>query len=392
MVQVELGGQHGEGGPVAAWGGLAVPCARAGSDESCAASVADGTGGRAALCMQFTTGALAGAVSADGLFCACAEFRSGPDCGVVESGAFAAAAAFALLVGLNVWTFRFAQRTLRDILLAGKSGDGGPVRVVRAAQLSSICMGLNEVVQALMFVSSLPYYSLWAAFDICNAFNILSVMAISAYLGVMFRKVINSIDPEKATSSARDTLIAHIFVVVASVCVLATSRSPLRQVVIMLLGLVVALPAVALAIKVRRLMYELHAVTGASDDTAFSAALARIKYVLIHAAVFLTCFFTLRVINQLTLHAQVPAQGSWSYYARLCTRVLNFVSGSHINFVCVNYVGGPARFAIEHGSLAANKRASSKAAITRGSSSRVFTAPSSESGISKVAPASIVVS
>jgi hypothetical protein len=388
MVDVDPGGQHGVGGPLAAWGGLAVPCAKAGSDESCAASVADGSGGRAAYCMQFTTGALAGAVSADGLFCACAEFRSGAGCGQVESGAFAAATAFALLVGLNVWTFRFAQRTLRDILLVGKSGNGGPVRVVRAVQLSSICMGLNEVVQALMLVSSLPYYSLWTAFDLCNAFNMLCFMAMSAYLGVMFREVINAAD-QKTTSSARDTLIAHFFVVVASVCILATSRSHLRQVVIMFFGLVVTLPAVALAIRVRRLMYEMYSVTGASDDTAFSAALARIKYTLIHAAVFFACFLTLRVINQLTLHAQVPAQGSWWYYARLCTRVLNFVSGFHISIVCVNYVGGPARFAIEHSAQVANTRAS-KAAITRGSTSRVFTALSSEKGISKVAPASIV--
>jgi hypothetical protein len=334
------GGQDGTGGLLEAWGGRAVACARAGPDEACAASMADGSAGRAAVCMRFSAGAVGGAVPADGLFCGCADFRSGADCGSVESGAVLAAAAFFLLVGLSAWTHRYAQMTLREIVLAGKQGDGGPVRIAWAAQLSCVCHAWTELIFALTYVSPLPYYSLRLAYDIVNTGTALCLLAMSAYTGIMFRQVLNLAEG-KNSSSVRDTYLAHGYVVIASLCILATSRSPLRQVAFIFFALLLFMPAIALAFRVRRLIEEANAKLGGTGDDSVSAALARINHALRHMAVFIACYLMLRLlVRQYADLVQTPELRN---YLLLCIRISVFLNSHHLVIAVVHYVGGPAR-------------------------------------------------
>ncbi len=349
---------------LAAWGGKAVACAQEGDVAECAALMVDGSSGRAACCMRLTSGAVGGAVPLDGLFCACADFRSGADCGLLGPGAFVYAAVYVLLNVATGRLFVFAQSTLLEIVAEGKQGGGEPARVIRAVQLSIAAMGLNQVSSMLMILSPLPYDALWAAFDVTNAILMPGIMAMAAYLLVMFRKVSNEVAQLDSTV-ARDTRAAHAFALAASLCLLATARTQLKQVVIMSLGVLVALPAMFYAVRVKRLMDVslAHSLSPSEGGDQLDAALGRIMRMFRHAALFLLCFVGLRLIMQITQHAMAPVQGALGFYLRQITRLLNYVNGLHILTAALVYVGGPAR--------AAHLRRGTK----RANSARVSSAP-----------------
>jgi hypothetical protein len=324
---------------LAAWGGKAIACAQEGDAAECAALMVDGSSGRAACCVRFTSGSVGGAVPLDGLFCACADFRSGADCGLLDPGAFMYAAVYMLLIAVTGRLFVFAQSTLLEIVAEGKQGRGEPARVIRAAQLAVVTMSLNQVSGMLMVLSPLPYDALWSAFDITNAIQIPSIMAVAAYLSVMFRKVINEV-AQRGSTTAHDTRAAHAFVLAASLILLALARTQIKQVVIMSLGVLVALPAIFSAVRVKRLLAD--SLSSVAGDDQLDAALGRIMRVCRHAALFVLCFVGLRLVSQSTQHAM---QGALGYYPRLITRQLNYVNGLHILTAALVYVGGPARAA-----------------------------------------------
>jgi hypothetical protein len=282
-----------------------------------------------------------GAVPADGLFCACPEFRRGADCASLDPAFFAPASVFLLLIALCAWLVVFAQRTRREIVLYKKQGNGEPLRALRLVQVGAVFMGLAVLSDLLMLVSPLPFGALWVAFDIFSNITPGCYLALVAYLVIMFRALTRQTEG-RASTAVRDTRIAHVYVVSAAVCMLATSKSRFRQIIFLILGFVVLLPFVRSAIEVSRIMRESDTITPNSE---IRDALGRIRRILRHWALCFACFVALRVSLVLTQRSQAPVQETVWYYLRLLTRWASNLNGLHCMVVVVQYVGGPARAA-----------------------------------------------
>ncbi len=329
---------------LAAWGGRAVPCAQEYAVAECAASMADGSSGGAAVCMRFSAGAVDGAVPVYGLFCACAEFRSGQACNSFDPLVFAPVAAFLLLIALSAWLVRFAQRAWREIELQNKQGNGELQRVLRIAQAGAVLTGIYEMGVVLRFISPLPYDVLTVLIDIFTACTPMFYLAMIAYLSIIFRELTGRAEGRDSTA-ARDTRLAHAYVVTAAVCIFVTSRTQFKQATLLFfvfLGVAIAMHCALATSRVIRDTHSSMQGCSSSVDAELIGALRRILRTLRGGALYLVGFIAVRVVFQLVIHAQAPVQGMIGYYPRLINRWVNFVNGSYALYVCTQYVGGAA--------------------------------------------------
>ncbi len=322
-----------------------MPCVQEYAVAECAASMADGSSGGAAVCMRFSAGAVDGAVLVDGLFCACAEFRSGPACHGLDPLVFAPVAAFLLLIALSAWLVGFAQRAWREIVRQNKQGNGELQRVLRIAQAGAVLTGLQETGDVLRFISPLPYDVLTVlTADILGACIPMLYLAMLAYLSIIFRQVTRRAEGRDSTA-AGDTRLAHAYVVTAAVCLFATSRTQFKQAAFLFFVLLGVAIAMHCALATSRVIRDTHSVMqgcSSSVDDELRGALRRILRTLRRWALFLVCFIAVRVVTQLVIHAQAPVQGMSGYYPRLISRWVNFLNGSYALYVCTQYVGGAA--------------------------------------------------
>ncbi len=332
----------------------------------CVASMADGSRGGGATCMWFGTGAVGGAVPADGLFCACAEFRSGADCASLDPAAFLPASVFLLLIALCAWLVVFAQRVRREIVQFQKQGNGEPLRALRIVQAGTVLTGLTLLIEFFMLVSPLPYGALWVAFDIFNSFIFGCYLALAAYMAIIFRVVTRSAEG-RASTAVRDTRIAHAYLVSATVFMFATSRTRFRSIMFLILALLVMLPCVRSAVAVSRLMHEAQTLVRDSvSGNEIGDALGRIRRTLRHWALIFVCFVAVRVCLVLTSQSLAPVQETVWYELRQLTRWISYLNGLHYMVVVVQYLAGPAR--------SASRRISSKT-LRSSPSARVAAAP-----------------
>ena len=206
-----------------AWGGLAVPCGGANANAECASKFAgDGSRGRAGYCMGLPAGAVGGAVPADGAYCACAKFRSGPDCDSLGLGAYAFAAAQGALALIYAWIIVYALRTRRALVATGTQRPA-TLKVLALLVASAACLISAFTCQILMAVAPVPFFSAWSAFDVTSSAAVGLVIAAAGTLAVQFRVVARH--AERRRASAWEARAANVFSVVSFASILAAPTS-----------------------------------------------------------------------------------------------------------------------------------------------------------------------
>ena len=281
---------------LAAWGGQAVRCRAANGLEDCALTMADTSGGGAGLCLHFAAGAVGGAVPEEGWYCACAEFRSGADCAVVDPLVYIVVAIQLGTMGIVVWLFMFAQETQRDIVRSGKAGMKLPKRLVFVVKCTAaIALGWLAL-NILLLVAPVPYWGVSAVQVVLSSLTSSAFAGAGGVLLVSFRQVVQSATtgqgPPAWEARAADLYLLFVFA--------ATLAAPLsvRPLVSLGVGVVITVPNIALGFKIKRMIDDVSSMKvalSADSQVEFTAAANRIMCLLRHVRFFLICFVATRV-------------------------------------------------------------------------------------------------
>ena len=331
---------------LAAWGGQVVACGSTSGNEACANSMAIKSRGRAALCMWLPAGAVDGAVAAPGTYCACAEYRIGADCAIVEAAAFGIASPYLLLlVPIYVWLIWRAERALQDIRVTNKVGDGYPQRVTRLVQLTASFTILAFTCYMMLLVSPLPYADLTRAYDLLTATAVGCTVGADAVLLLMFHCA-----TEQRATTVWERRAADFSMIATTASLVAAPTTSIKNAVVMFSAAWTTLASIWVGRKLRR---ELKSVIESLNDFSvtssangrLTAASNRIQRFLNQGAIFLGVLLFVRIVFALTsVSGLAPVQERpFPYVIRKVLHVVNYLSHAYILSEMVVYIGGPAR-------------------------------------------------
>jgi hypothetical protein len=351
-------------GPLAAWGGLALACSATGL--SCNSRMTlSGSGGGGSTCMRLASGAMGGVVKTEGLYCACADYRSGPECGSIDPVSYLPVAIYALYIAMQVWLARNAETAARLIVSTKKMGNGEPIRVIRLQQLASVLAATAGIINIAIMVGppeasaqiDVASYFVFSAFFACfiASANIIVVL-IRAALAVA----------ERREPSARERHVAELYSAVSAGGIMAASAISfwLVNMVVLALGSITLVVGLWHVVKMLDLLRFAGAGTCENDD--LESASHRTKRLAKSTSLFAMLFTGSRVGLILTSGvADSPAQGfSASYYWLVF--FLSQLAWYSIAFMAseiVRYAGGPAYLASRKGTSEYFAGRSSKVSI-----------------------------
>jgi hypothetical protein len=313
---------------------------------------------------------MGGVVKTEGLYCACADFRSGPECCSIDPVAYLAVAISALYIAVQVWLARYAETTARLIVSTNKVGNGEPIRVMRLQQLASVFAATAAIIRMLRIVGPPEDLAqLSVAYSIATSLYFAFIIASGNLVVIMFRAVIAM--EERREPSARERHMAELYSAVSVGGIVAASAisDGVMYMVMLAMGSITLAVLLWHVVKIAGLLR--YAGAGTSDNDALKSAGRRTKRLTNAASLFVVLFTGSRVGLILTSDvAFSPAQGSSSlYWLDFFLGWLAWYSTSLLASETVRYAGGPANLARRESKRRASLR------IFAGKGSKVSVAP-----------------
>jgi hypothetical protein len=338
-------------GPLAAWGGLALACSATGPSCNSRMTTVSANGGGGSMCLLLASGAMGGVVKTEGLYCACADYRSDPECGSIDPVSFLPVAIYALFIAVQVWLARYAETAARLIVSTRKMGNGEPIRAMRLQQLASVFAATGAIIEILILVGPPEAHAqLKASFNFAFSLFFACYIATGNFLVVMIRAVLAEAEGRKP--SARERYVAELYSAVSGGGILAANAIS-RWLVNMA---VLALGSITLVVglwHITRLTNLFRFVgSGTTENDNLEAAICRIKRLAKSTSLFVILFAGCRVGLILTSDvADSPAQGFGAsyYWLSFFLSEVTWYSTAFMASEMVRYAGGPAHLAIRKG-------------------------------------------